>query len=139
MIKLTVKELFRLSAKRGYYYIPPSQTGGIRSLSVCLPSGVCGWTVNGRGLKRKDYRDRVSHEIGHCEKGAFYTRLSAPTCRGKCEESARRWQYEHMIGRDELERAVRSGKKTPWELADYFDLPEYLILGAIRYFEEIRA
>lgn len=136
---MTVKELFRLSAEHGHIYIPPKETGGIPSLSVCLPSGVCGWTVNGRGLKRTEYRDRVSHEIGHCERGAFYTRISAPTCRGKCEESARRWQYEKMIGRDALEQAVKSGNKTLWELSDYFDLPEYLIVGAIRYFEEIRA
>ena len=136
---MTTAELFRLSAKRGYYYIPPSQTGGIPSLSVCLPSGVCGWTVNGRGLKRKDYRDRVSHEIGHCERGAFYTRLSAPTCRGKCEESARRWQYEHMIGKDALDDAFRRGITALWELSELFDLPEDLIAGAVRYFADVRA
>lgn len=138
MVELTTAELFRLSAERGYLYIPPSETGGIPSLSVCLPSGVCGWTVNGRGLRRREYRDRVGHEIGHCERGAFYTKLSAPTCRGKCEEEARRWQYEHQIGRAELERAVKSGRRTLWELSDYFDLPETLVAGAVRYFREVR-
>ena len=136
---MSTRELFRLSEQRGHIYISPKETGGIPAMSACLPSGVCGWTVNGRGLKRKEYRNRVGHEIGHCEKGAFYTRISAPTCRGKCEESARRWQYENQIGREDLERAVRSGRKTLWELSDYFDLPETLILGAIRYFREVRA
>lgn len=139
MTKLTTTELFRLSERHGHIYITPKESGGVPALSVCLPSGVCGWTVNGRGLNRREYRNRVGHEIGHCEKGAFYTRLSAPTCRGKCEESARRWQYENMVTRDGLERAVRSGKRTLWELSEYFDLPEYLVAGAIRYFRETRA
>ena len=136
---MTTKQLFELSEKRGYLYIPPKESGGIRSISVCLPSGICGWTVDGRGMGRKEFRDRASHEVGHCEKGAFYTRRAAPTTREKCEESARRWQFENMIGRDALEQAVKSGNKTLWELSDYFDLPEYLIVGAIRYFSEIRA
>lgn len=136
---MTTRELFELSNRRGYLYIPPKETGGIKSLSICLPSGICGWTVDGRGLTRKEFRDKTSHEVGHCEKGAFYTRMAAPTTREKCEESARRWQYENMIGRDALERAVKSGRKTAWELSDYFDLPEYLIVGAMRYFSEIRA
>ena len=136
---MTTRQLFELSNRRGYLYIPPKETGGIKSLSVCLPSGVCGWTGDGSGMTRKEFRDRSSHEIGHCEKGAFYTKLSAPTCRGKCEEMARRWQYENMIGKDALERAVKGGRNTAWELSDYFDLPESLILGAIRYFSVVRA
>lgn len=136
---MTTRDLFALSKKKGYLYIAPKDCGGIPSLSVCLPSGRCAWTVNGRGMKRAEYRDRVSHELGHCERGAFYTRISAPTCRGKCEEMARRWQYEHMIGKEALDAAFRAGLKTTWELAEFFDLPEYLIIGAVHYFEEIRA
>lgn len=136
---MTTKQLFELSERRGYLYIPPKESKGIKSISVCLPSGICGWTVDGRGLTRKEFRDRTSHEIGHCEKGAFYTRRAAPTTREKCEELARRWQYEQMIGKDALAAAERSGIRTPWELSDYFDLPEYLIVGAIRYFSEVRA
>ena len=136
---MTTRDLFALSRKQGHLYIAPKDCGGIPSLSVCLPSGRCAWTVNGRGMKRAEYRDRVSHELGHCEKGAFYTRLSAPTCRGKCEELARRWQYENLIGKDALDAAVRAGVTTTWELADRFELPENLIVGAIRYFSEIRS
>lgn len=136
---MTTKQLFELSEKRGYLYIPPKESKGIKSVSVCLPSGICGWTVDGRGLTRKEFRDRTSHEIGHCEKGAFYTRRAAPTTREKCEESARRWQYENMITREGLEKAFREGKTQPWELSDEFDLPEYLVIGALRYFSVVRA
>ena len=51
---------------------------------------------------------------------------------------ARRWQYEHMIGKDGLEKAYRSGARTTWELSEYFDLPETLIIGAVHYLTEIR-
>lgn len=136
---MSTQALFCLAERHGHIYIPPTETGGIPAMSACLPSGVCGWTVDGRGLTRKEFRDRSSHEIGHCEKGAFYTRRAAPTTREKCEESARRWQYENMVTRDGLERAVKSGRRTLWELSDYFDLPETLIAGAIWYFMETRA
>lgn len=65
---MTTRDLFALSEKRGYIYLPPETAGGIEALSVLLPSGNCAWTAE-RGEKEAEYRDRVSHEIGHCEKG----------------------------------------------------------------------
>lgn len=132
---MTTQALFALSAAHGHLYINPKKVDGIDSAAVLLPSGRCAWTVSKHGTNSKEYRNKVSHEIGHCEKRAFYTRLSAPTTRGKCEESARRWQYEKMVPCEELISAFDRGIRTAWELAEEFDMPEDFVKKAVEYYK----
>lgn len=127
--------LIALSEKRGYLTAPPIPEKRVRSVSFELPSGTLAWIVDPDGITSREYRDRVSHEIGHCEKRAFYTRLSAPTTRGKCEESARRWQYEKMVPCEELISAFDRGIRTAWELAEEFDMPEDFVKKAVEYYK----
>lgn len=133
----TTQSLLELSERRGHLNIPPLKDCEINSISFLLPSGRAAWAVEQVGLSVKDYRDRVSHEIGHCETGSFYTRLSPPTTRGKCEETARRWQYEKMLPCEELMAAIRRGIRSVWELAEEFDMPEETVIRAIEYYKSI--
>lgn len=131
---MTTGELFALSEKRGYIYLSPDKAGGIEAMSILLPSGNCAWTAE-KGETEAEYRDRVSHEIGHCETGAFYTRLSAPTTKEKCEEQARRWQYENVVSLDDLISAIQDGCREAWQIAERLDVPEKLVRGAAAYYK----
>lgn len=131
---MTTKSLLSLSAKHGHLRMKPLKDSKIGSISFLLPSGTCAWSVDPVGLTAKEYRDKASHEIGHCEKLAFYTVLSAPTCREKCEEAARRWQYEKMIPFKELMRLLHSGVTTSWELSEHFEMPEQIVIDAVNYY-----
>ena len=132
---MTTSALFALAHAHGHMILPPPSDGKIDSISIVLPTGTCAIILNADGISEKDYRDHAGHEVGHCEKGAFYTRLSAPTTREKCEETANRWQYENMVPFCDLDAALKSGYKTPWELSDIFNLPERTVLAAIDYYK----
>lgn len=73
------QSLFDLSEQHGHLYLEPLKGSPIHSVALLLPSGRAAWTVNPEGLDEKQFRDRVSHEVGHAETGSFYTRWSAPT------------------------------------------------------------
>lgn len=135
---MTTEALLELAEKSGHLLLPPPK--GLKTLdsaAVLLPSGTCALMVREAGVDRKAYRERLGHEVGHAEEHAFYTRLSAPTCRDKCEGMAKRWQYRNMVPLDELCRVMAAGIRTAWELSDYFELPEPLIREAVAYYREI--
>lgn len=129
------QSLFDLSERHHHLFLEPLKDSPIVSIALLLPSGQAAWTVNPAGMTDKEYRDYVSHELAHAETGSFYTRLSAPTTREKCEETARRWQYEHMVKYTELVDAFSRGITTPWDLAEYFNMPEDFIKRAVYYYK----
>lgn len=130
----TTDELLELSERRGYLHLPASAAGGISALAVQLPSGKCAWAVERKGITSAEYRERVSHELGHCEEGAFYTYLAAPTTKEKCEESARRWSYRRMVPIRDLIDAIADGDREPWQIAERLDVPEEMVRGAVTYY-----
>lgn len=131
----TTQSLFDLSERHGHLFLEPLKDSSIVSVAILLPSGRAAWTVNADGMTNKQLRDHISHEIGHAEEHAFYDRLSAPVCRDKCEETARRWQYRKMVPLDDLLVAVKCGVKTRWELSELFEMPEEFIGKAMEYYE----
>ena len=131
---MTIEELFDYSERSGFLYMPPETAQGLEGVSVQLPSGLCAWTVDERNLTRPERKRRIGHEIGHCATGSFYTRLSAPTTREKCEETARRWQYRNQVKLEDLYAALRYGCREAWEIAEYLDLPEPMIRKAVEYY-----
>lgn len=135
---MTTETLLKIAEAGGHLVLtPPAETKKLDSLAVLLPSGTCALIVKKAGTDRKAYRERLGHELGHAEEHAFYTRLSAPTCRDKCEGMAKRWQYRNMVPLDDLCRAMERGIRTAWELSDYFDLPEPLIREAVAYYRDV--
>lgn len=135
---MTTEALLELAEKSGHLLLPPPRgMNALDSAAVLLPSGTCALMVREDGVDQKAYRERFGHELGHAEQHAFYTRLSAPTCRDKCEGMAKRWQYRNMVPLDELCRVMAAGIRTVWELSDYFELPEPLIRDAVAYYREV--
>lgn len=77
------------------------------------------------------HRVHLSHELGHCETGAFYNRWAARDVRQKHENHADKWAIKKLIPKDELDRAVATGYTDIWSLADYFNVTIHFMQKAI--------
>ena len=76
----------------------------------------------------------LAHELGHCMTGSFYNIESKLNFKNKCETKANRWAIKTLIPKEKLKQAIRMGLHETWELAEYFDVPEFFIRQAIEYY-----
>lgn len=76
-------------------------------------------------------RVHLSHELGHCLTGSFYSIHTAIDCRQRHENRADKWSIQHLIPVDALDDAIAQGHTQLWELADYFGVTEALIKKAV--------
>lgn len=133
---MTTEALYRYANRRGHMVLELRyQT--IVSASVQLPDGQCCIGMDRRRL-RTDAEEKTAllHELGHCERGAFYTRSSPVDNRAKCEEMANRWAIKKELTYRKLLRAMRAGCTEPWQLAEYFSVTEDMIRKAYEYYTE---
>lgn len=78
------------------------------------------------------------HEEGHFATGAFY-RLDSPyTLRQQQENIANRYVFERYFPPERLLAAMRAGCTEPWQLAEYFDLPQDFVEAMLAYYTEAR-
>jgi Zn-dependent peptidase ImmA (M78 family) len=88
------------------------------------------------GLNTDKIEDRadetwcMGHEMGHFHMGTYYTLYSAIQLREKAEYKADVWMVEFLLPPAELKQAVKDGYTEVWELAEYFDVPEHVVLRA---------
>ena len=75
------------------------------------------------------------HEEGHFATGAFYTVQSPYTIRQKQENIANRYIYKRYFPPQRLQAAMAAGLREPWQLAEYFDLPEAMIREMLDYYQ----
>ncbi len=80
----------------------------------------------------------LAHELGHCATGCTH-RVSSPyDLVARHEFKANRWAVEQYLPFSQLNAAISGGLTEPWQLADYFDLPEEQIRWALEYYTQIR-
>lgn len=85
-----------------------------------------------------DFSWRLAHEVSHCATGCTH-RLSSPyDLIEKHEYKANRRQIETYLPLEELRKAVAEGYREPWQLADYFGVPQEGIEKALHYWKDIR-
>lgn len=85
-----------------------------------------------------DFAWRLAHEVSHCATGCTH-RLSSPyDLIEKHEYKANRRQIETYLPLKELRKAVAEGYREPWQLADYFGVPQEGIEKALHYWKDIR-
>ena len=85
-----------------------------------------------------DYAAALAHEVGHCATGCTH-RVSSPydlVCRH--EYKADRWAIQRYLPFEELQKAVAAGCTEPWQLAEYFQLPEDAVRRALTYYLRVR-
>ena len=80
----------------------------------------------------------LAHELGHCATGCTHHVSSPYDLVARHEYKANRWAVEQYLPFSQLNAAVAGGLTEPWQLAEYFDLPEGLIRWAIQYYTQVR-
>lgn len=78
------------------------------------------------------------HELGHAATGALHKVDSPFETVGRSEYRANRYVAEHFITRQEFREAFDAGYTEPWQLAEYFELPEEDVRRAYDYWVEAR-
>ena len=78
------------------------------------------------------------HELGHAATGALHKINSPYELVERSEYRANRWSAEHYLPAKELREAFQNGFTEPWQLAEYFDLPQQDIEKALYYWTVCR-
>lgn len=105
------------------------------SMSVMSPNGECFIGVDPMLLEsERDEREKLAHELGHCETGAFYNIFSPYDIREKCEHRADCRAIELLVPKRSLIELLGSGRTEPYELAELFDVSEELMRRALSYY-----
>lgn len=81
-----------------------------------------------------DEKVKVAHEVGHCSTLSFYSPGEDFVVRQRCENRADWWAVKKLVPLDELAAAVSAGYCEPWQLAEYFDVPEQFLVKAVAFY-----
>ena len=73
---------------------------------------------------------KLSHELGHCQTGSFYTRESSLDLRSRHELRADKWAVHQVIPIESYRKAIADGCTSTWQLAEYFGVTEDFIRTA---------
>ncbi len=102
------------------------------SIAISSPKGAI--AVDKRKIKTlEEEKSVVAHELGHHMTGTFYTIKTLET-RPRMEQRANRWSYRKLIPWRELKTAIENDIDEPWQLAEYFKLPERIIREALDFY-----
>lgn len=114
---VALPELYGLAEKQNIPILryPLPENG---SMSLQLPGGA-------------QERVHLSHELGHCLTGSFYSVYTAVDCRQRHENRADKWAVRKLIPVEQLDDAVAGGCTELWELADRFGVTEDLMRKAV--------
>lgn len=80
----------------------------------------------------------LAHEIGHCATGCTHKVSSKLDIVQRHEYKANRWAIERYLPWNDLKVAIEQGYEEPWQLAEYFDMPEKFIRQAITHYINIK-
>lgn len=78
------------------------------------------------------------HELGHAATGALHKLDSPYELVERSESRAVSWVAQKYLTQEALRTAFASGLTEPWQLAEYFDLPEEDVRSAVSYWTDRR-
>ena len=78
------------------------------------------------------------HELGHAATGALHKVGSPYELVERSEYRANRWAAQHYLPAEDFRAAFAAGYTEPWQLAEYFDMPEEDVLAALTYWKDRR-
>ena len=76
------------------------------------------------------------HELGHVATGALHKIESPFETVERSEYRANRWSAETFLTVEDFKEAFADGYTEPWELAEYFDMPEDDVMKAYSYWKD---
>lgn len=105
------------------------------SMSVMADDGACYIGID-ESVQDGSTQERVhlSHELGHCMTGSFYSIHTAVDRRQRHENRADKWAIRELISVDALDDAVAEGCTEIWELAERFGVTEQFMRKAVCYY-----
>lgn len=78
------------------------------------------------------------HELSHVATGALHKVASPFELVERSEYRANRYLAQHFLTQEDFREAFSAGFTEPWQLAEYFDLPEADVKNALTYWSERR-
>ena len=78
------------------------------------------------------------HEMGHVATGALHKVDSPFELAERSEYRANRWCAQHYLSQEDFREALEAGYTEPWQLAEFFDMPERDVRSALTYWTERR-
>ena len=78
------------------------------------------------------------HEMGHVATGALHKVDSPYELAERSEYRANRWCAQHYLSQEDFREAFEAGYTEPWQLAEFFDMPERDVRSALTYWTERR-
>ena len=127
---MTVAALYAYARRRGHSVYQRNMVH-MSSLSVLMEDGSCVIGIDRRRMTEAQERTQLSHEIGHCETGSFYSRYTKVDSRQRHENRADKWAIRKLITEDDLDNAVAEGHTELWELAEHFGVTEDFMRKAV--------
>ena len=105
------------------------------SMSIMSEDGSCYIGID-ESVQDGNIQERVhlSHELGHCLTGSFYSIHTAVDSRQRHENRADKWAVKHLIPVEDLDIAVANGCTEIWELAEHFGVTEQFMQKAVCYY-----
>lgn len=89
-------------------------------------------------LSTRLLRGVCSHELGHIATGALHRVDSPYELVERSEYRANRYVAQQFLTEQAFREAFAAGYTEPWQLAEYFELPEQDIKNALTYWSERR-
>ena len=86
----------------------------------------------------RTYRGVCMHEQGHTATGALHKVSSPFETVERSEHRAIRYTAETYLTAEDFRQAFSEGFTEPWELAEYFDLPEQDVIKAYTFWTQCR-
>ncbi len=78
------------------------------------------------------------HELGHVATGALHRAASPYDSVERSEYRANRYIAQKFLTAKAFRQAFQAGYTEPWQLAEYFDLPQQDVEKALRYWTDSR-
>lgn len=130
-----VERLYKLAEENN---IPIDETcpDSLISMSVRLWNGkkIIGLSSDENAAYTK--LERLAHEMGHCMTDSFYAGYSPFELRAKHEYKANTWAVNEIVPFPDLCKAVESGMRELWELAEHFGVSQTFMEKAIKLHEQ---
>ena len=76
------------------------------------------------------------HELGHAATGALHKVCSPYELWERSEYRAKRYVAQHFLTVEDFQEAFDAGYTEPWQLAEFFELPEEDVKSALSYWTE---
>lgn len=110
----------------------------VRAESLSVQFGdLCAICIDPTKLRDSvDEREKLAHELGHCETMSFYSPSTPFETVGRCEAKAERWSIKKLAPKSEIQRLINEHLDS-WEIAERLGVSEDFLRRAWEYYGKV--